>query len=473
MKSLTLYLLALSCLPLGANAQPWADARVASEGKYHPRHEFISFNTRETAIKADPKGSPYYHLFDGTWDIEKGIAENPMPRSGELTPPSLPRQITISKYRSLVDIPILWLDRDIFLHIDRAEGAYAVFINDKKAGYSADSRTPSEFLISPYVTDGLNLVRIEVYSHSAAGTWMETLLRDDATPLNNVYLYSQPKVRIDDIVVTARYDEAGKNGILRAEVITVNGYKTDEQLELWWDIYLPNGNRHNTFLKRVTLPAEGADTAQFMEWVYPSQQQRWSPESPALYQLVFFIKRGGRNIEYTAMKVGFNETTLQNGELYINRQPAKLNAVNYTAPDNEAAARKELAALKKRKINTLCLTYPHPGWFYRMCDELGFYVIDQANNNSGFRTSDRRVGGNTANNPDYLSSFIDRVSYMQGRMKNSPSVIATSLGGESGNGHNLYMAYRHLKSVDTLRMTTYRDVMGEWNSDFPFPKIIE
>lgn len=96
-------------------------------------------------------------------------------------------------------------------------------------------------------------------------------------------------------------------------------------------------------------------------------------------------------------------------------------------------------------------------------------MIDQANINSGYRKDDRNVGGAVANDPRFLPDFIDRVAYMRGRSKNYTSLIALSMGGESGNGYNFYKAYQWLKGADTLHPVTYRDVQGEWNSDFSFP----
>ena len=39
------------------------------------------------------------------------------------------------------------------------------------------------------------------------------------------------------------------------------------------------------------------------------------------------------------------------------------------------------------------------------------------------------------------------------------------LGGESGNGYNMYKAYQWLKSVERERPVLYGDAAGEWNSD--------
>ena len=51
------------------------------------------------------------------------------------------------------------------------------------------------------------------------------------------------------------------------------------------------------------------------------------------------------------------------------------------------------------------------------------------------------------------------------RSRNHSCVIAFALGGESGNGYNMYKAYEWLKSVEKSRPGICADADGEWNSD--------
>lgn len=472
MRPLLFILSYLILAPVCAGAQPWSDPHIASEGKYHPRHEFVSFTTRPMAEKGDVKLSPHY-LPLTSWDIVKEKVDNPKGGNSAsldgLIPPQLPAGIAMTKYRTILDVPYLWLDRDVFLHVEGLGQAHALYINDKKVGYSEDGRTPAEYKISGFVTNGLNAIRLEVYDYST-GSWLE-----NAIPLTtfdktgNIYVYSQPKIRIDDFAVTTKYDDEGKNAMVYVTAVLSNSYRSPEKAEFLYDIFMADGTRHMTEAAEVEIPGESTLRVSFMTYVYPSAQKRWSPETPYLYDMLLFMRLGQRTIEYIPFKFGLNETQLRDGQLYINRKPANLNAVNYNAAANEAQTRKEMLALKKQKFNTICVDYPQPRWFYELCDSIGFYVIDQANNNSGYRTADRSVGGSTANNKDFLSGYIDRVSNMQGRSKNYTSVIATSMGGESGNGYNMYKAYEHLKAIDSLHVVTYRDPQGEWNCDIPFP----
>ena len=45
--------------------------------------------------------------------------------------------------------------------------------------------------------------------------------------------------------------------------------------------------------------------------------------------------------------------------------------------------------------------------------QIGIYVIDQANINSGYRKDDRNVGGAVANDPRFLPEFFDLVAYLR------------------------------------------------------------
>ena len=356
----------------------------------------------------------------------------------------------------------------MYIHIEGVGSAYTLYVNDHKVGYSNDSRTPAEYNISDAVTDGVNTISIEVYGFSQ-GSWMETGI-PTLTPgsLGNIYIYSQPKLRIEDFVVHATLDSARVNGVVWVTVVMANSYRSSEKISLGYDIYSPAGKLITYNLYETEVEPESFDTLRFKEYIYPSMKKMWSPAAPNLYNMMFYVRRDGRITEYIPFRFGFNITELENGRLVINGKEAQLKVASYNAAADMARTADELRALK-RQYNTVCVSYPQPRWFYELCDEIGMYVIDQANINSDYRKDDRNVGGAVANDPRFLPNFLDRVASMQGRVKNNTSLIAISMGGESGNGYNFYKAYQWLKAHDTLHPVTYRDVQGEWNSDFNCP----
>lgn len=484
--------------PVPVSALPsWADPLHASEGKATPRQEFISYSSRELAEKDDMNDAPHYLPLAGKWRVNysttaqggeagfyqprfsiAGWDETDLPNAAKaagisplagLVPPQLPAENPLVQYRAAFDVPYLWLDRDMYIHIEGVGSAYALYINGQRVGYSNDSRTPAEYNISDAVTDGINSIAIEVYGFSQ-GSWMETSIPPlVAGTLGNIYIYSQPKLRIEDFVVRAKLDSARVNGIVWITAIMSNSYRSAEKITFGYDIYSPEGKLLTYNMLETEVEPEGYDTLRFKEYIYPSVKKMWSPQAPNLYRMMLYVRRDGRITEYIPFKFGFNITELEDGVLVINGRKAELNIAVYKAAADEAATTSELRSLKQQKYNTVCVSYPQPRWFYELCDKIGIYVIDQANINSGYRKDDRNVGGAVANDPRFLPDFIDRVAYMRGRSKNYTSLIALSMGGESGNGYNFYKAYQWLKGADTLHPVTYRDVQGEWNSDFSFP----
>ena len=275
-------------------------------------------------------------------------------------------------------------------------------------------------------------------------------------------------------MIRTRGDSTGIHGWVDFAVVMSNSYRDQQKITLGYDIYSPAGKLLTYNLIETEIPGNSTDTVyrrEVLENVL--KKMSWSPQSPQLFDLMLYTRRDGRITEYIPMKFGLNETELRDGELWINGKQAELKAVDYNAARTKDATKKELRTLKSGGVNTVCVAYPQPRWFYELCNEVGMYVIDQANINAGYRTNDRNVGGSLVNDPAFLPQFIDRAATMQGRSKNYTSVIALSMGGQCGNGYNMYKTYQWLKQSDSLHYVTYRDVQGEWNSDFPFPETVD
>ena len=131
-----------------------------------------------------------------------------------------------------------------------------------------------------------------------------------------------------------------------------------------------------------------------------------------------------------------------------------------------------MKALKSKGINTIYVGYPQIYWFYDLCEELGFYVIDAADINVSEGRDDRTVNGTPSNDPTLVGEYIDRVNRMYMRNRNRTCIIGWGLGHRSGNGYNMYKAYQWLKGLDDPRPVTYDDSDGEWNSDMDLPAAI-
>ena len=96
---------------------------------------------------------------------------------------------------------------------------------------------------------------------------------------------------------------------------------------------------------------------------------------------------------------------------------------------------------------------PHPR-FLELCDELGFWVIDECDfETHGFW----RFGwqGNPTDDPAWREALEDRARRMVLRDRHHPSVIMWSLGNEAGVGRNLGAMASAIRELDSTRPLHY------------------
>ena len=442
---------------LSLNAQQakteWNDPGIGSVGKAAPRTEFISYDIRENAERNDPSLSPFY----------RSLTE-------KLESPPTPEDAARKSYITLVSIPFHWLDRELLLHVEGVPAFY-LYINDKMVGYAQGSHTPAEFNITPFVQDGVNTVRIEAIAEGTGAVMESALSAKPSTTLRNVYLYSQPKLRIEDFELHPGLDSTGRNGMFTVKLAVANSYNSPETITVGYDIYAPTGKLLYYDMRDVKLAGKGRDTVRFDEYVYGVIPHLWSAENPDLYRVMLFVRRDGRLIEYIPYTLGFGETEFHEGKIYRNGNPIELKVARYNAAAERQQTRDEMTILREQAINTLLPDYPQPEWFYDLCDSIGLYVIDQADINSATAAESPAPRIAYSNDPAWLPSFLDRAEALVARNRNRTCVIGWSLGGPSGNGYNMYKCYQWLKKTDPGRAVVYTDAQGEWNSDLELKEI--
>lgn len=418
--------------------EEWKDPNIYSLGTAPLRTEFVSFDTRDQSDKGTPENSPFYMPLD--FDLNGS------------------NSATVR-----VEIPYMWLDREVFLHTGLDTDAYYVKVNDRTIGYVRDNATPAEFNISRWIADGENTITIEYADGDVKKMGYEGQAAD-----RDVYIYSQPKIRIEDYNIKASIDSSRTHCILRVEIALANSFNSNESFRVGYDIYRPDGELIHYDLRDVTLRGNSRDTVVFEQPIYNKVMDNlWSGESPKLYDLTLNVSYDKRWIEYIPVKVGFGETVFADGAMTRNGKPVELKVASY-AKANKEFTPGHLKALKKAGYNAVSTAVPQPRWFYDMCAEAGMYVIDGANIYSADDASfsdNREVGGNNRNDPAWLGTFLGRAQAMHARAKNYPAIIAWSIGGETGNGYNMYKVYQLMKAHDRVRPVVFNYAAGEWNSD--------
>lgn len=409
------------------------------------RTEFVTFDTRRDAQSGDRSKTQRYMTIapEAAGSVE----------TGEL-------------YGQTFDIPASWNDYDTYLHLENVGSAYTLVVNGQTVAEVEDDRTPADFMISPWLQQGANTLSL-ILRPSRHAELQQGIPMPQRTRFSGSHLFAQRKLHIYDFKAEIAPDSTEKYGIFRMEVIAANDFNYDETIAIGYDIYTPEGKLIDYGVREMTLAGHSRDTLRVKADIYGAYANKWGGNhgNAPLYPVTLYIKRNGMLYEYIPFNVGFGISELKDGRIVRFGKPIDIVRQRYNAPADRATAAREIAAMKKQGVNTLLPDFPQPAWFYDECDRAGMYVIDRANINAPQKADDRTVGGTPSNDPSLLDEYIERIDAMYFRSNNHPCVIGFMLGGESGNGYNMYKAYEHLKSLEKRRPVIYESSFGEWNSD--------
>ena len=202
----------------------------------------------------------------------------------------------------------------------------------------------------------------------------------------------------------------------------------------------------------------------------------WSAETPERYRvLVSLVDPSGGTVEVVEQMVGFRTVEVRDRQLLINGAPVMIHGVNRHDhhPERGPAVtvddmRADLVTMKRHNVNAVRTAhYPNDHRFLDLCDELGLYVIDEANFEShAYITS-------ICHDSRFRDVLLERVGRMVERDKNHPSVIAWSLGNESGYGAMHDAAAAWIRRYDPTRPLHYEGaVMFDLFAEAPVTDIV-
>ena len=122
-------------------------------------------------------------------------------------------------------------------------------------------------------------------------------------------------------------------------------------------------------------------------WEIPNPEL-WSAEEPKLYDLMIEVyNAGGVLCELIPEKVGFRRFEMKDRIMTLNGKRIVFKGVNrheFSSVSgrcvSEKELRKDLTVMKQNNINAVrTCHYPNTSLIYRLCDELGLYMIDETN----------------------------------------------------------------------------------------------
>jgi len=479
------------------------------------RATMYPFPDAQSALRTGREQSPWWSSLDGSWrfhycenprDLPEriefaegtgdGWSDLPVPSNWALhgygnphytnvampfpdEPPFAPERNPTGCYTRCFEVDASWAGRRVVVHFGGVDGVFQLYVNGRFVGLNKDSRLPSEFDLSDFIHfDRPNRMTAVVIQYSDA-SFVED---QDQWRLGGihreVFIYSTGCCYLEDVFAKTDFDPETETGALYLTVRVGMGNDLINGYRIGWQIF-------NLDLESVMATERCVDviTLRHKMEAYPRvgvadklelpATKPWSAELPHRYRLVVTLyDPKGCVAESSACWVGFRRVEVRGRELLINGKAVLIKGVNrhdHSETEgkvvSEALMRKDLEVMKAFNVNAVrCSHYPNDPKFYDLCDEYGFYVIDEANVES------HDFHNQICHDKRYLNAFVERGMRMVMRDKNHPCIIMWSLGNESGYGPNHDAMAGWIRQYDDSRLLHYEGAISRWQTGSEWDK---
>lgn len=379
------------------------------------------------------------------------------------------------------------------LNFEGVDSCFYVWLNGRYVGYSQVSHSTSEFDITEFIRNGSNRLCVLVLKW-CDGSYLEDQDKFRMSGIfRDVYILKRPAGSVFDYFIRTSCDDI-KNPT-KADVIIdftaftryASGAKpeagvgkgVDSDINIEVTILDADGRICSSGCVKCEICVQGDANTNADEGKTAASSSSitlsidspvlWNAEKPYLYTVI--IRCAG---EVITDRIGIREITIENKIVYINGMPIKFHGVNRHDSDpvtgftiSREQIIRDMSLMKQHNVNAIRTShYPNVPYFYELCDEYGFYVIDEADieahgpselfySDNSWENKAARWNEPIANNPEFCESILDRIRRCVIRDKNRASVVIWSMGNESAYGVTFEEALAWVKSYDSSRLTHY------------------
>ena len=344
-----------------------------------------------------------------------------------------------------------------YLNFEGVDSCCYVWLNGAFLGYHQVSHAPCEFDVTPHLHEGANRLAVLVLKW-CDGSYLEDQDKFRTSGIfRDVYLLARPKAHLRDYFVHT----ALRDGHTAADVhidLTFTG--------------APQPVRYTVTDAGGRTVAAGVSQGDAIDFALENITP-WNAEAPYLYGLA--LETAG---EVLHERLGLREIRIQDSVVYLNGSRLRFRGVNRHDSDPIVGPavtlehiRRDLALMKQHNFNAIRTRhYPNMPQLYQLCDEYGFYVIDESDLEIHgveelFGLNVHREGTRhpftpfLCDSPDWQPAILDRVQKNVLRDKNRPCVLVWSMGNEAGYGCGFEAALAWTKAFDPGRLTHYEGAL--------------
>lgn len=366
-------------------------------------------------------------------------------------PPYVPQDIPCGAYVHNFEYNREKKASKAFLNFEGVDSCFYVWVNGVYAGYSQVSHATSEFDVTDLLNEGENTLAVLVLKW-CDGSYLEDQDKFRMSGIfRDVYLLKRPEKTIRDYHITT--DVEKDRVTVKLDMYFSEPVETKVTIE----------DKYGAVVARGEAAEDGVLELTVLNPVL------WNAENPYLYQIILTMPD-----EVIVDRIGFRTIEIRDKVVCFNGEKIKFRGVNRHDSDPETGfvidvrqIKKDLMLMKQHNFNAIRSShYPNAPYFYQMCDEYGFMVIDEADIEAHgpfmlYRKEDtdqnrfRRWNEKIADDPAWEKAIVDRVRLMVQRDKNRPCIVMWSMGNESAYGCNFEKALAWTKNFDPDRITQY------------------
>ena len=389
-------------------------------------------------------------LVPANWEIEGFSIPTYQERTGN---PSK----DIGLYRRWVDIPANFANQTVLWHFDGAYDGAEVFVNGQRCGYHESGFTAFNIDITKAIKPGQrNLMAVRLYKLTSSAA----LDHGDFWCLGGIYretyLVALPPLHVDDLTVVTDLDDRYTDATLKSSVRIAG--PVGAAFVLTGELYNLDGTKVALSAMRQAgeIGADGSATVALSAPV--TAPKLWSAEKPNLYYVFYRLSDGNQTVvEHVQDRIGFRKVELKNGVFMVNGVPVKFTGTcrhEEFSPVGHALTEEcwktDIALMKACNINSIRTShYNHAERFLELCDEAGFYVLDEVPS---------CWVANEIHDTNRTWAYVFRAKDTVARDKNRACVVIWSCGNESSYGVNNQAEFDYVKANDPTRLALMSQV---------------
>ena len=315
-------------------------------------------------------------------------------------------------------IPEEWIGKNIFLRFDAIYPAGIIYLNGVKLGVHYSGLTPVEFDISDKLVPGKEaIVTIRLLrKHKFVKMDMPRHSLEFAGLAQSAYFYATEQSTVKDYHLITDLDETLTVGKISGTV-TIDNPKS-EQLSV--SVVDADG---------IEVGSWGCDTDckqnEYEVEFDITNPLLWNDEYPNLYTVK--IELG--NSHSFSYRTGFRKLELSPEGAKLNGNFIKFRGVNHLTFHPEYGMhtpkewlRKNMDLMKKANVNCIRTHFTGPSDFVDLCDEMGFYLLQELPID---------WGTNYIHDPEWVGPALMRLEGAIRRDRHHPSIMVWSVGNEN------------------------------------------